>query len=51
MVSVVEQLQGDWKIIHKSHDYEKESAHKIRFDVPVPKKGAADLTYTVQIRY
>lgn len=51
VVSVVERLQGDWTIIHKSHDYIKESSHKVRFDVPVPKKSAADLTYTVQIRY
>ncbi len=51
VVSVVERLQGDWKIIHKSHEYEKESSHRVRFDVPVPKKGTVDLTYTVQIRY
>ncbi len=50
-VSVVERLQGDWKIIHKSHEYTKESSHRVRFDVPVPAKGAAELTYTVQIRY
>jgi hypothetical protein len=51
VVSVVERLQGDWKIIHKSHEYEKESSHRVRFDVPVPGKGAVDLTYTAQIRY
>ena len=51
VVSVIERLQGDWKIIHKSHEYEKESSHRVRFDVPVPKKGTVDLTYTVQIRY
>jgi hypothetical protein len=51
VVSVVERMQGDWKIIHKSHNYSKESSHKVRFDVPVAKKGATDLTYTVQIRY
>lgn len=51
VVSVVERLQGDWKIINKSHEFEKESSSRVRFDVPVPKKGAVDLTYTVQIRY
>ncbi|NIO00879.1 MAG: DUF4139 domain-containing protein [Candidatus Latescibacteria bacterium] len=51
VVSVIERLQSDWKILHKSHDYVKESSHRVRFDVPVPKKGAVDLTYTVQIRY
>jgi hypothetical protein len=51
VVSVVERLQGDWTIIHKSHDYSKETSSKVRFDVPVPTKGAVDLTYTVQIRY
>ncbi|MFH1754114.1 MAG: DUF4139 domain-containing protein [Candidatus Latescibacterota bacterium] len=51
VVSVVERLQGDWQIIHKSHPYNKESSHKVRFDIPVPAQGATDLTYTVQIRY
>ena len=51
VVSVVERLQGDWRIIHHSHEYEKESSHRVRFDVPVPREGTVDLTYTVQIKY
>lgn len=50
-VSVVETLSGDWKITTSSHKYEKESSHRVRFDVPVAAKGAAELTYTVEIRY
>jgi hypothetical protein len=51
VVSVVEIIPGDWEIIEKSHDFTKESSNRIRFDVPVEKKGSAELTYTVRIRY
>ncbi len=50
VVSVIEQLQGDWKIVENSHDYVKESSHRVRFDVPVPGKDGVDLTYTVRIK-
>ncbi|HET6347584.1 MAG TPA: DUF4139 domain-containing protein [Candidatus Krumholzibacteria bacterium] len=49
-VSVVDMLPGDWTITASSHKYEKETAQRIRFDVPVPAKGNADLTYTVEVR-
>jgi hypothetical protein len=49
-VSVVELLYGDWTITASSHKYEKETAQRVRFDVPVPSKGGAELTYTVEIR-
>jgi len=51
VVSVVENLAGDWRIEEASHDYVKESSSRVRFDVPVAKKGSADLTYTAMIRY
>ncbi len=50
-VSVVELLTGDWAITQSSHKYEKEASHRVRFDVPVASKGAAELTYTAEIRY
>ncbi len=49
-VSVVEPVGGDWTITQSSHKYEKETAQRIRFDVPVASKGNAELTYTVEVR-
>jgi hypothetical protein len=50
-VSVVELLSGDWSITESSFKYEKETASRVRFDVPVAAGGAADLTYTVEVKY
>ncbi len=50
-VQVIESIPGDWAITKSSHDYVKESSNRVRFDIPVEKKGSADLTYTVQIKY
>ncbi|MDH3198455.1 MAG: DUF4139 domain-containing protein [Candidatus Krumholzibacteria bacterium] len=50
-VQVIERLAGDWRIENNSHSYEKESSHRVRFDIPVAKKGSAELTYTVLVRY
>jgi hypothetical protein len=49
-VSVVDLLGGDWTITQSSHKYDKETAQRVRFDVPVAAKGSTDLTYTVEIR-
>jgi hypothetical protein len=49
-VSVVDLLPGDWTITASSHKYEKETATRVRFDVPVAAKGNAELTYTVEVR-
>lgn len=49
-VSVVDMLPGDWTITQSSHKYEKETANRVRFDVPVAAKGNAELTYTVEVR-
>jgi hypothetical protein len=51
VVSVIESIPGDWPITEKSHDYEKESSNRVRFDVPIEAKGAAEVTYTVQVKY
>jgi hypothetical protein len=50
-VQVVEQLYGDWEVLNASHEYEKESSNRIRFDVPVERNGSAELTYTVRVKY
>jgi hypothetical protein len=49
-VSVVDLIHGDWTITASSHKYDKETAQRVRFDVPVTSKGSAELTYTVEIR-
>jgi hypothetical protein len=49
-VSVVEIIGGDWAITASSHTYDKETAQRVRFDVPVTSKGSAELTYTVEVR-
>lgn len=51
VVQVVERLYGDWEVVSKSHDFEKESSQRIRFDVPVERKASAELTYTVRVTY
>jgi hypothetical protein len=50
-VSVVDFIGGDWTITASSHKYDKETAQRVRFDVPVKAKGTAELTYTVEIRH
>lgn len=51
VVSVVESIPGDWEILEASHDHVEETSNRIRFDVPVGKKGTVALTYTVHVRY
>jgi hypothetical protein len=49
-VSSIEMLAGDWTITQSSHEYQKETATRVRFDVPVKANGSAELTYTVELR-
>ncbi|HXH85059.1 MAG TPA: DUF4139 domain-containing protein [Candidatus Tectomicrobia bacterium] len=49
-VSVVEPVPGDWQVVHSSHRWDKPQAHTLRFEVPVPREGAAKITYRVRIR-
>lgn len=49
-VQVIEQIQGDWEILESSHDAERLSATRVRFDVAVPADGEATLTYRVRVR-
>lgn len=49
-VQVIEQIEGDWEITESSHDAERLSASRVRFDVAVPADGEASLTYRVRVR-
>jgi len=48
-VQVLERIDGDWEILESSHDPRQLSAHRVRFDVPVPAGGEATLTYRVRV--
>jgi hypothetical protein len=50
-VTVIEPVPGDWQVLNATHKAEKPEAHTLRFEVPVPKEGAAKLTYRVRFRY
>lgn len=50
VVRVIEHLPGDWEILDASHDAERLSASRVRFDVPVPADGEATLAYRVRVR-
>jgi hypothetical protein len=50
-ITVIEPVPGDWQVLHATHKSEKPEAHTLTFEVPIPKEGAAKLTYRVRIRY
>lgn len=50
-VTVIEPVPGDWQVLTSTHQFEKVEAHTLRYQIPVPKEGAAKLTYRVRIRY
>jgi hypothetical protein len=51
VVEVLEPMAGDWEILEKSHDYIKESARLVRFDITCPPDQEIVLTYRVRTRY
>ena len=51
VVEVLEPMAGDWEILEKSHDYVKESARLVRFDLTCPPDQEVVLTYRVRTRY
>ncbi|MBI5487129.1 MAG: DUF4139 domain-containing protein [Deltaproteobacteria bacterium] len=51
VVEVLEPMAGDWEIIEKSHDFVKESARLVRFDLTCPPDQEIVLTYRVRTRY
>jgi hypothetical protein len=50
-VTVIEPVPGDWQVLASSHQYEKVEAHTLKYQVAVPKEGAAKLTYRVRLRF
>ncbi|MDX1660649.1 MAG: DUF4139 domain-containing protein [Gemmatimonadota bacterium] len=49
-VRVIEPLPGDWRMLQRSHDYEKLDAFTVAFDVPVKAGGEATVTYRMQVK-
>jgi hypothetical protein len=50
-VTVIEPVPGDWQVLQSTHAYEKIEAHTLKFQIPVPKEGAAKVAYRVRIRF
>lgn len=50
VVQVLDEIHGDWEILGSSHEAQRLSASRVRFDVPVPADGEATLTYRVRVR-
>jgi hypothetical protein len=50
-VTVVEPVPGDWKVLSESHTHTKGAANAAVWQVPVPAKGEAVLTYRVEVSY
>ncbi|MCB0701304.1 MAG: DUF4139 domain-containing protein [Ignavibacteriae bacterium] len=50
-VEVNRNLWGNWTVLEKNIDYEKENANKITFKVEVPKEKKTTLTYKVRFVY
>jgi hypothetical protein len=51
VVTVVENLYGNWEISEKSSDYRKKDAETVEFDVSVGAGKEATLTYTARFTY
>jgi hypothetical protein len=51
VIVVQEDLYGDWRILESSHEYEKKSARRIEFRVPVRARQVETVTYSVRFTY
>jgi hypothetical protein len=51
VVRVVEHFHGYWKVVEKTHEFEKKDAGRIEFSVPVEADGEAIVRYTVRYEY
>jgi hypothetical protein len=38
-------------VVSSSHSYEKIEAHTLKYQIPVPKDGAAKLVYRIRLRF
>jgi hypothetical protein len=50
MVKLVEVVPGDWTILAESSPHEKETADRLAWQLSVPAKGAAQLTYRIRVK-
>lgn len=50
-VTVEEPVAGDFEVVRSSLPATRKDAHTLSFEVPVPARGEARLTYTVRVRY
>jgi len=50
-VTIIEHLNGDWKITDKSADFVKKDSRTAEFPVTAPANGSVKVTYTVRITY
>lgn len=51
VVTVVENVPGDWQMLQESLPHRKESANTAIWQVPVPAEGKATLTWRVRVKY
>ncbi len=49
-VRVLVPLAGSWQVLQTSRPWKKENAHLLAFDVPVPARGKATLTFQVRVK-
>jgi len=50
-VSVIEPIPGDWTVLESSRAWEKTEAHTLRYEMPVPANGKAEVSYRARIRF
>ncbi|HWO10726.1 MAG TPA: DUF4139 domain-containing protein [Polyangiaceae bacterium] len=50
-VEVRELAGGDWQVVNSSHKPERDDVQNFHFDVPVPKRGKAQVAYTIRVRW
>ena len=51
VVTVIENVPGEWQMLQESHPHKKESANSAVWQVPVPAEGKATLTWRVRVKY
>jgi hypothetical protein len=49
-VTVIEPVPGDWQVLSSTHRFEKLDSHTLKYEIPVPREGAAKLVYRVRVR-
>lgn len=51
IVSLIEPMYADWKVLESNYKFKKLDAHTIRFDVPVSPDEEASVTYRVRVHW